>query len=67
MSVIWKLDLPPQLHINEALPTVEKIVEAVSRGLQKAKDEHNSSQTVKSGIDIPFKFGIILGAMRKFQ
>ena len=57
----------PQLHLNKTLPNINMIVEAVSKGLKKAQNEHNNSHLVKSGADIPFKFGIILGAMRSFN
>ena len=57
----------PQLHINRNLPTIDKIIQAVYNGLERARKEHDNKQAVKSGVDIPFKFGIIVGAMRFFN
>jgi len=56
----------PQLHIHKNL-SLEEIVEAVCRGMGRARDEHNRSQAVKDGTDIPFYFGIIVCAMRCFN
>jgi len=56
----------PQLHVNQDLP-LENIVSAVVRGLERARTEHNNSDSVKQGDDIPFEFGLILCAMRCFN
>lgn len=56
----------PQLHIHDGL-TIKKIVSAVARGLESAKKEHNTSDTVKSGDDLAFDYGIIVCAMRCFN
>jgi len=55
----------PQLHVNDRL-TMEQVLHAVSRGLQRAQRVHNSSAAVRSGDDVPFHFGIIVCALRFF-
>ena len=55
----------PQLHHNPAL-TAEDALRAVTRGLTRARQEHNTSLAVKKGDDLPFYFGIIACAMRNF-
>jgi len=56
----------PQLHINADLKT-EEIVQAVCRGMDQAQDEHNRSEEVSRGDDIPFNYGVIACAMRCFN
>ena len=56
----------PQLHIHPGL-SMEEVVESVNRGLERAQKEHNGSETVKQGADIPFHYGIITCAMRFFN
>ena len=56
----------PQLHINKNL-TLSRVIDAVSRGLEKARKEHSQNERVKSGKDIPFKYGVIVCAMRCFN
>jgi adenosine deaminase len=56
----------PQLHIREGLPITE-IIQSVCRGLDRAKQEHNASDAVVNGDDIPFEYGLILCAMRSFN
>jgi len=53
----------PQLHINDRL-TMEEVVRAVCRGLERAQKRHNQSKAVRSGDDVPFHFGIIVCALR---
>ena len=43
------------------------VLKAVNRGLKKAQDEYNSRETVKDGLEPPFKYGIIVCAMRMFR
>jgi len=56
----------PQLHVT---PTagVRDVVRAVAAGLAAGAKAHNSSKAVKSGEDVPFHFGMILCAMRRFK
>ncbi len=56
----------PQLLAHEAL-TVEDTVRAVAEGLLRAKAEHNRSDAVREGSDLPFECGIIVCAMRRFS
>jgi adenosine deaminase len=55
----------PQLHVHDQL-TLEQVVRAVSRGLERARRVHNASAAVRSGEDVPFHFGIIACALRFF-
>jgi adenosine deaminase len=54
----------PQLHIHEQL-SIREVLAAVSRGLERAKSEHN--RTVKEGEDVLFEYGIIVCALRYFN
>src|SRR3989442_9515881 len=42
----------PQLHINDRL-SMEGVVGAVCRGLERARKRHNQSTAVRSGADVP--------------
>jgi adenosine deaminase len=53
----------PQLHVHDKL-TLEQVLGAVSRGLERARRFHNSSLAVRRGDDVPFHFGIIVCALR---
>jgi adenosine deaminase len=53
----------PQFHINEKME-MDDVIGAVSRGMDKAKKEHNSSSSVKAGKLPAFEYGIIACAMR---
>jgi len=53
----------PQLHVTHATE-ISKIVHAVSHGLEKAKVALNTDVGIN---DMPFEFGIILCAMRRFN
>lgn len=55
----------PQLHVHDKL-TLEQVVRAVSRGLERARRAHNGSLAVRQGEDVPFHFGIIVCALRFF-
>jgi adenosine deaminase len=56
----------PQLHVTGE-NAVRDIVRAVAAGLAAGAKAHNASKAVKSGEDIPFHFGMILCAMRRFK
>jgi len=53
----------PQLHVTHSTET-EGIVRAVYKGLESAKKSLNSSLPA---IDLPFEYGIILCALRRFD
>ena len=54
----------PQQHVVNNKFTAEDSVRAVNAGLKRAQDEHNNSEAVKSGKELPFHYGIINCAMR---
>ncbi|MBI5624170.1 MAG: adenosine deaminase family protein [Elusimicrobia bacterium] len=56
----------PQLHAWEGLSAAEA-VRAVDRGMAAAAKKHNASAAVRSGKDLPFHYGLILCAMRRFK
>jgi len=56
----------PQLHVTPS-SGVRDVVRAVAAGLAAGAKAHNSSKAVKSGEDVPFHFGMILCAMRRFK
>lgn len=51
----------PQLHLHDDL-SIDRVLSAVNRGLKRAKEEFNQSAE-----DIPFEYGIIACAMRRFN
>ncbi|MBI3297156.1 MAG: adenosine deaminase family protein [Elusimicrobia bacterium] len=55
----------PQLSTSADLSTAE-VIRAVNRGLDRAARAHNRSSEVKAGKDLPFHFGLIVCAMRRF-
>lgn len=55
----------PQLHTSQGL-SHRQILQAVTRGLRTAQEEHNASPSVQQGLDLPFHFGIIVCALRWF-
>lgn len=56
----------PQLHLHEHL-NAQQVLQAVARGMQRARDAHNLSAAVTRGEDLPFEFGIIVCALRWFH
>jgi len=56
----------PQLHQNRDMDVV-RVLQAVNRGLEKKKNEFNTSSAVIAGDDVPFDYGIIVCAMRMFD
>lgn len=56
----------PQLHSSDDFPIAD-VVRAVANGMNRAKDEHNASDAVQKGEDIPFEYGIIICALRSFN
>jgi len=55
----------PQLHTRKGF-SIEDVVSAVVKGLERAKAEHNHTTAVQEGKDIPFEFGVIVCALRSF-
>ena len=56
----------PQLHVTADIG-VRDVVRAVAAGLAAGAKAHNASKAVKSGEDLPFHYGMILCAMRRFK
>jgi len=56
----------PQLHTHEKL-TTKQVIQAVCKGMDRAKKEHNQSVAVRNGSDIPCYYGLILCALRFFN
>ncbi len=56
----------PQLHVSSTVG-VRDVVRAVAAGLAAGAKAHNNSKAVKSGEDVPFHYGMILCAMRRFK
>ena len=56
----------PQLHISDELSSKD-VMRAVCEGLERAKKEHNLSESVVNGDDLPFEFGLIACALRSFD
>jgi adenosine deaminase len=56
----------PQLHMREDF-SFRAVVEAVARGLERARAAHNARPEVLGGSDLPFAFGIIVCALRWFR
>lgn len=55
----------PQLHVREGL-SVEGVLQAVTRGLERVQREHAMKPEVRRGEAPPFRFGLICCAMRMF-
>lgn len=56
----------PQLHVTNELG-VRDVTRAIADGMAKAANKHNATRAVKNGNDVPFHFGLILCAMRRFK
>jgi adenosine deaminase len=56
----------PQLHQNKGL-SIRHVVEAVHRGLKRAREEFNDREVIRSGKEPPFEYGLIVCAMRMFD
>jgi adenosine deaminase len=55
----------PQLHVRPGLP-IDRVLQAVDRGLDRARSAHERLPKVASGEEPPFRYGIIVCAMRMF-
>ncbi len=55
----------PQRYAGN-LMTIPEVLEAVNKGLAKAKEEFNKKKNILSRIEPPFEYGIIACAMRFF-
>jgi adenosine deaminase len=55
----------PQLLAHEKLP-IDRVLQAVDRGLDRARREHEEEPAVAAGREPAFRYGIIACAMRMF-
>lgn len=55
----------PQLHMHPGL-SFEQVLAAVDRGLARARAEHEASEAVRLRGEPPFRYGIIVCALRMF-
>ncbi len=55
----------PQLHVRPGLD-ISQVLQAVDRGLDRVRREHAALESVKSGEEPAFRYGIIASAMRMF-
>lgn len=56
----------PQLHMHRGLG-VDEVLQAVNRGLARARAEHERSEAVALRGEPPFRYGIIVCALRYFE
>lgn len=56
----------PQLHTHDKL-SMKQVIQAVCKGMDRARNAHNNSAAVKKGEDIPCHYGLILCALRFFN
>ncbi len=56
----------PQLHVHRDL-SFDEVLLAVNRGLERAMREHEASPAVAERGEPPFRYGIIVSALRMFQ
>lgn len=57
--------LAPQLHTGPDLD-IAGVLAAVDRGLARVQREHEATESVRSGVEPPFRYGIIACALRMF-
>jgi adenosine deaminase len=55
----------PQLLTHERLSLVE-VLQAVDRGLDRRRREHEATPEVRAGLQPPFRYGLVACAMRMF-
>ncbi len=55
----------PQLHMGGM--GYDEVLQAVDRGLARARAEHERTPEVRRGEDPPFRYGIIVSALRMFE
>ena len=56
----------PQLHLRPGLD-IGRVLQAVDRGFDRARHEHESSAAVQERGEPPFRYGIVACAMRMFS
>lgn len=56
----------PQLHMHAGL-SFDEVLAAVDRGLRRARAAHEQTPAVAAGVEPPFRYGIIVCALRWFE
>lgn len=56
----------PQLHMHEKM-NMKQVIQAVCKGMDRARKEHNQTEAVRKGHDIPCYYGLIVCALRYFN
>jgi adenosine deaminase len=56
----------PQLHVREGMG-VARVLQAVDRGLDRVRREHEDSEAVREHGEPPFRYGLIACALRVFS
>ena len=56
----------PHLHMHDGLG-FDDVLAAVARGLERARAEHEASDAVSINGEPPFRFGIIVCSLRRFE
>eukprot|EP00164_Ancoracysta_twista_P006635 GFYU01009271.1.p1 GENE.GFYU01009271.1~~GFYU01009271.1.p1 ORF type:complete len:431 (-),score=91.38 GFYU01009271.1:539-1831(-) len=60
----FEVRFAPQLHASPGRMTIEEVLKAVHKGLNRAKEEMNKNENVAEGKEPQYRFGIIVSAMR---
>jgi adenosine deaminase len=56
----------PQLHVRPGGPDLPAVLQAVDRGLDRARRAHEATPAVSTGAEPPFRYGLVCCAMRMF-
>ncbi len=64
-TVYLEVRFAPQLHVRQGL-SIDRVLQAVDRGLDRARREDESHPDVVAGKRPPFRYGLIACAMRMF-
>jgi len=56
----------PQLHVRDGMG-VDQVLQAVDRGLDRVRHEHEQSEAVRERGEPPFRYGLIACALRVFS
>ena len=59
-----ELRFAPQLHVRPGVLDVAQVLQAVDRGLDRVRREHEQSEAVKLHDEPPFRYGLIACALR---
>ncbi len=62
----FEVRFAPQLHAGTRMD-IAGVVSAVERGLSRARAEFNARPEIRSGLEPPYNYGIIVCALRMFE